>query len=456
MLYIFVGKDKIGKKVVRQRIASRFGCTIIPKYTQDTTNKWKIRYKTSFGEWQDIEEEIDLSSAGKDNLDRYIYEVAEKHNIVLKGARYLHRADDPFLIYLESNPKAEDFLYDIKKKVGNDEAQIRYYIRREFIKQALENKSENYLLACMSEKVINQIEDLQADLKSKNKDVAEIKVVFIDGAPRVAKKNKTSWNTSPADYILNNSYKFLKITNWTCVADGSETFDEVKFNKMIDRQWSNVTHMLPIELSCFIIRPFSDAKNVGKYNVNDIFAKKMEEHILNIKKSIDEGSAKTRNIKFEKLDENGDTIFAQIANTLEKSQLILVDLREHRPNCYYEYGYAQALLDVASKQGKTVIGLIGVVKDPDDHEVNKDKACDDLNHQVEDIWIDLSESEKRKAFDVTQFAHYKYILSLNKVYTEIDANLDILEPAGREHSFESRIVDMLQLNFKGINAFMEK
>lgn len=458
MLYIFFGKDKIGKKTVRDRIAKRFGMTIIPKFTRDTMNTWKIRYRTSSNKWDDIPIEIRLDSSNEEEVSKTIKTYYPKYPQLQNAKRYLHRADDMYLKFLQCEPKIEDFLYDIKKNVEGKEKVVQYLIRRDHIIRALEEVSSNFILVCASGDVIDQIMALHDELlKEKGSDaVAGVQLVFIDGMPRESRQPST-WNTSPADYFLKNSYKFLKITNYTCVQSDTDSFDEAKFNQMIDRQWMSKARIMPTRISCFVVRPFSDAEHEGEFNVNDLCFDELKEHILRTQGEIRKSGMQARDITFENLDSNGSTIFAQISTVLTKSQLVIVDLREHRQNCYYEYGYAQALADMLNRKSKTVLGLVGTVIDKRRDDIAERKAlCEEIDNNIKNVWADMRTEANKKAFDVTQFAHYKYIAKISNGYDGVNVDIEILRPDGAEPTFEEKIESVLKYKFSGINAFTDE
>lgn len=458
MLYIFFGKDKIGKKTVRDRIAKSFGMTIIPKFTRDTTNKWKIRYQKTSNKWDDLPGEIRFDSSEKDEVSRTIKEAYAQYPKLQNTRKYLHRADDMYLKFLQGEPKMEDFLYDIKKNVDGKEKVVQYLIRRDHIARALEDVSANYILVCASGGVIDQIMALHDELiKEKGSTaVAGVQLVFIDGQPRESRQ-QSSWNTSPADYFLKYSYKFLKITNYTCLQTGTEIFDEVSFNRMIDKQWMNKARMMPVCISCFVVRPFSDTEHEFEFNVNDLCFDELTERIVSLQEDVRKSGMQARDIIFESLDSNGNTIFKQISGVISESQLVLVDLRGHRQNCYYEYGYAQALAEMLGGKCKSVIGLLGTVVDGRKGGVFNNKLlCQQMDNNVKNIWTNIRAEERQKAFDVTQFAHYKYVGTILNGYDRVKVELDILPPDGSEPTFDEKIENILKFKFNGINAFTDE
>ena len=458
MLYIFFGKDKIGKKTVRDYIAKRFGMTIIPKFTRDTTNNWKIRYQKTPDEWVDSVIDIKFDSSEKESVANTIKEAYTGDPKLKNATKYLHRADDMYLKFLQGDPKREDFLYDIKKNVGGEEKLVKYLIRRDHIARALEDVSANYILVCASGEVIDQIMALHDDLlKAKGRTaIADVQLVFIDGQPRQSRQS-SSWNTSPAEYFLKYSYKFLKITNYTCLKAGTEDFDETAFGQMIDRQWMSKAKMMPLQISCFVVRPFSDPENKYEFNVNDLCFDSLKEHILKLQTDRKKSGMQARDITFENLDGNGSTIFKQISTVISKSQLVIVDLRGHRQNCYYEYGYAQALAEVFGGTSKTVLGLLGTIIDARGSDSPDCRAISDaMNKNVKDIWAGIRVEESQKAFDATQFAHYKYIGKIVNWYDRVKVDIEILSPDASEPTFDEKIKSILTYKFNGINAFTDE
>ncbi|MCH5172346.1 MAG: hypothetical protein J1F31_05925 [Erysipelotrichales bacterium] len=465
MLYILFGKDKIGKKTVRDRLAQRFGITIIPKFTCDITNSWRLHYQKSSYLWEDSPVEIKFDSDDSNHIANKIKDHCNMFAISPYSKYYLRRCDDPFLKFLLSVPNEKDFLYDIKKNIGGEEKRIQYLIKREHIRRALLTTNQNFILVCASGDVIDKIFSLQKELKDKigNNAVAEIRQVFVDGSPRETKQNHSTWNSNPADYFLKNSYKFIKITNRTCLKDGSDDFDELKFNEMLDKQWINKTRMLPIKISCFVVRPFSDVEHKGYFNENDLCYNSLITYINNVKENI---SGKTREIIFERLDDNGSNIFSQISTVINKSQLVIVDLRGHRPNCYYEYGYAQALADMlnfnyGNENGKIVIGILGTIVDERsttkyDEEINSSSIIKNMDLQLKNIWTNIRSEENKKAFDTTQFAHYKYVCKIVYDYDRVGAEFIPFNPDGNEPTFDDKLINLLKLDFEGINALVEE
>jgi len=422
MLYILFGRSQIGKREVREHLAKTYGLIIIPKFTDDKHKNWKVRSLLRDGTFSDS-----LTPFKTDTFTN----VQLRNDFVIKQRNleqaklnavdsYVCAKSDDYLKYFFAEPQSP-VVYDISKEYEGESYSARYYIKREHIENAINDSINNYILVCFSGKAIKEIEDI-AQSKSK-KDV--VKLIFVDGTPKRDHRsserskyvvepqplvdqsddsNKTKPEDQPAPYFLENSHKFRKITNWPCCYTGGSEIDKYAFSAMIEEQWESICRLdnkpllplLPLKMKCFLVRPFQPSKedcdlSIGevRVNINDLFQNALEKKVKQIL---------TNQVEFVTLSNfPNDNLFERIKKAITSSHIIFVDLRYHRSNCYYEYGYAMAL---ATKLRKEIFCLIGVKSGLSANEA--------IDNSIKESWPELKDTLDKIAFDVTEYPYFKY------------------------------------------------
>ncbi|MDR0307299.1 MAG: hypothetical protein LBI42_10750 [Chitinispirillales bacterium] len=428
MLYILFGRDHIGKGTVRDHLAETYGLIIIPKFTNDKHKEWKIRCLRNDYEYEDSESfklnnensefnqfaynkklEHRISNSGvpfklDDCYDKFVDKKKNEYKSIYSTQNaYACAKNDDYLLYRFEKPKGDDLIYEISKSYKTRRPySAKYYIKRTHVKSAIENLSNNYILVCTSGKVIDEIE-----VMCKGKDV--VKLIFVDGTEKSKSGYQSQWvvepklgskTEQPAYYFIRNSYKFKRITNDTYLSANNK-FDRDKFSIEINKQWESICNTLPLKLNAFLIRPFKPSyeDSVLKHldteiNINNLFQNALEKKVNNILEN---------RVKFVYLSDfkEGD-LLNRIKKAIAYSHIVFVDLRYHRNNCYYEYGFANGIRE---KYGKRVFCLIGI-RDSG----NETTDIEAINDGIKNVWAELEETTEEIAFDVSKFSHYKYLL----------------------------------------------
>lgn len=384
MLYILFGRDKIGKKTVKDFIIKKYGLIIIPKYTDDQRKDWVVY--NNF-----IEKRIICQQCKSDSS-----EFGSMLERVESNQRYkICSSTDDALLYMKSNidnRALQGYTYVISKMYNDQKYEAKYYIKNDHIDQAIEDEKNDYLLVCSAGEVICEIKQRAESLGMMDK----VCVVQIIGEQQQTNQtNIVRWNVNnfhpnqskQPNYLYENQHNFLgTINNIRYVENGR--INTVLFEKNISKQWEQITGMLPLEPSVFFVRPFTDE---NKINLNDEFVKLFKEKIKQI----------IPNISLKYVELKNDNNFDAIFNAIEDSQLILVDLDGYRHNCIYECGYARALAKFdKSKQIFTFVGI----KTNLNYENTSDK---------EKIESELNKCDT-VPYDLSPHPFYKYILYSKK------------------------------------------
>lgn len=428
MLYILFGRDHIGKKTVRDYICKTYGIIIIPKYTDDKHKKWVLHdYET-------------YTSSENYTLPKDLIRVREKKGN--KSGTYICDENDFYLRWL-SNTNSENidaYCYEITKIYETDQYKARYYIRVEDIEVALDDKNNDYMLVCASGETIRSIERKALAMNLILADV--IAIVHIEGdgvstktaswkympTAKERKDNPKSLKMDlPAVYLFECSQKFIgKIRN-TVYKTRNNCMDQSAFEQSISLQWEHITGMLPINPQVFIVRSFRSKEVASQSdNINDL----VENAIINIMRKYDEHNV----LKFNKLtteeQESTSSIYDGINRLIAQSHIVIVDLREHKNNCYYEYGYAMGLQQ-SYNRSKRIFCLIGTEK-------TDIKAETDI--------VQLQHAEAQKAYDILPFPHYKYICSKNyDVDEEWQARVSFVKESNSDQDFVKDIKKLIDI-----------
>lgn len=429
MLYILFGKDNIGKKTVREHFSTAYNLIVIPKYTDDQRKKWQAYIsidgkKTYFKFGKPVENEGIITRQ---------QEIIAKFN---NADIHFCDAHDMFLKYVFSGDVCpDDMEYEITKIYKEGTYKVKYYIKKTHIETALQDMSNDYILVCTSGKMISEIEERAKEICERENIIyepnnnARLKLIFVDGEDKKAENERkaSKWETentrgpeerSPGEYFFNNSYKFARITNKKLKEGRVSDICE-----MLDKQWEqihiNENGFRGGRKKAFIVRPFSPNKEDEHltcsgvtYNINEVFEKALQKYVNHI----------IPDIKWVKLEDYDGDIVTRITTAIDDSNLIFVDLRYHRANCYYEYGYAKAFTTVRSKD---VIALVGAVLDNTelDHMTQK-QMIDDFKTNFA-----LSEAITNVAFDVNHLFFYTYLLTNTHIARNgVEADIVIKNP----------------------------
>ena len=430
MLYILFGKDNIGKKTVREHFSKAYNLIVIPKYTDDKRKKWQAYISTDgmktycpFGKPVENEEGI----ISRQN------EIREKYNDV---DIHFCDANDMFLKYVFNGDVCpDDMEYEITKIYKEGTYKVKYYIKKAHIETALNDMTNDYILVCTSGKMISEIEERAKEICERENKIYEpnnntrLKLIFVDGEDKKAENERkaSKWETentrgqeerSPGEYFFNNSYKFERITNRKM--KGGKFSD---ICEMLDKQWEQI-HIKENGFRCgakkaFIVRPFSPNNEDEHltcsgmaFNINEVFEKALQKYVNDI----------IPDVTWVKLEDYDGDIVTRITKAIDDSNLIFVDLRYHRVNCYYEYGYAKALATVRSKE---VIALVGATA------VNTELDKDMQKQMIDELKTNLalSEAVANVAFDVNHLFFYTYLLMNTHITRNgVESNIVIKNP----------------------------
>lgn len=440
MLYILFGRDKIGKKTVRDFICEHYGIIIVPKFTDDSKKKWVLNnyngytspkeYTLPDQEQEILEEKAKLS---KEGIDCRICDAKDKY------LRWLSE---------RARKNISAFRYEITKIYENNTYQAAYYIKQSHLRKAIRDIEHDYLIVCASGETINQIRQF-IDEERKISTVSDLRIIHVEGKSLRGElsERKTSWKYMPslgelnsgvmdipAAFLFEYSHLFAgKLRNdHHFTKEG--TIDRSKVESNLALQWERITGMLPLSPKAFIVRPFK-AKSAltSKNNVNDLIADK-------IYKLVDEWGQNS--IDFVQLSNyqrnNIASIFESMDRALTESQIIIIDLREHRRNCYYEYGFAMGLHKAFENHGKRIFCLIGV----ESQESNYEKLTVDEKEEM--LGALLNDMEQGKAFDVILFPHYKYIVeNFEDEDFNSSINIKFIQATNQDGDFKKDFIDMI-------------
>lgn len=441
MLYILFGKDKIGKNTVRSIISKTYGINIIPKYTDDIERNWSVIDYKGF-----VSKRTFVLPQDTDDLNKTREHLRQKD---IKC--YTCDENDPYLRLFAAIPdaeiKEEYYDYKIVKSNQNTTYAAHYYIKKAHIEKAATDIYNDYLLVCASGNVIKKIWKLFDQLRRMKSfsTISSVKVVLLEGETLKDEPNsrKATWKVIPtikddmehdlpAAFLLENSQRFAgTIRTERCVTEDN-TLDYDRLSKIVCRQWEQITGMLPLRPKAFIVRPFSGKSANG--NVNDMIAKKLGQLLM-------EWSDDTIDIvQLKGYQQNSvASIFDSMERALTESQIVIVDLRKHRRNCYYEYGFAMGLCK-SSSCVKHIYCLLGAAIDSEEDVTTlSEEAKENMLGEL------LDEMQRNKAYDTTLFPHYKYVA---KTVYDADGNPDVriefIQSTDQDNNFKQDIETLMK------------
>lgn len=292
MIYILYGANSIGKKSLRDAISRNYGVGIIVKYTTSTETK---------NEKGILTRDKGLKVA-RDENGNFIFDI-NKFNDFFKN----------------------DFSYIREKKTGN----VGYAIRKKDISDALNDGSQDYILILSNYKVVTQIKEYIRDISRRCTIDSLIKVIFIAGDVRAIDDSDNDREWSKKDVIKTNREFNQAVSKFDGVIMYPTQYDEKRRYNFLFKQWDQITKMqsLEIKTQAFIIRPFSNNQKLDRC-IHETISKILKDHgIQTDKYSYDPNRCMIDTIK----------------EKIEKAGIIIVDLRDHRNNCYYELAYASSL-----------------------------------------------------------------------------------------------------------------
>ncbi len=455
MLYILFGREHIGKKTVRDFICQKYGIIIIPKFTDDKHKDWVLyNYKDYISQPFKLPEQrqalYDLKSQKKSNgIKTYI---CDKH--------------DYFLRKLPENYKgaAETYKYEITKIYNDDKYKAKYFIKRSDIETAISTESNDYLLVCTSGAIIDSI---IRDIENSDKNVRDVlSIIHIEGDRKQSKTARWEYLPEfrsgseldvPAVYLFESSHRFSGHILNIAFADENGNIHQDKFETNISRQWECITGMLPKLPKAFFVRPFRDASTdkLGE-NINDLVEEEIKFLIDKIKININGNTKYVGSLNggqggIEYIDINemprdsSISIFDHINKAIMTSHIIIIDLRDHRLNCYYEYGYAMGVINTMNNKGKSIFCLLGV--EDNNNTINFDEEVKEIPEEMKEKMFGqlLHNMENNKAYDTMPFPHYKYICQKG-VADNDDAKADIIfvTESNKDENFISSITKLME------------
>lgn len=292
MIYILYGANSIGKKSLRDAISSSYGVGIIVKYTTS-------------GEVRDKQGKLTRDKGlmvARDENGNFIFDI--------------NKFNDFF---------RDDFSYIREKKTGN----VGYAIRKKDILDALNDSSQDYILILSNYKVVTQIKEYISENSRRCSTDSLIKVIFIAGDVREIDDSDNDREWSKEDVIKTNREFNQAVSKFDGVIMYPTQYDENKRYNFLFKQWDQITKMqsLEIKTQAFIIRPFSDDKALDRC-IHETISKKLLRYGI-----------QTDIYSYDSNRWMIDTIKEKIEN----AGIIIVDLRDHRNNCYYELAYASSL-----------------------------------------------------------------------------------------------------------------
>lgn len=362
MLWILSGSYHSGKNTVRDILAEKYGFKIISKSVLKDTA-------------QDCFEEINTYGQKELRAKR------DPYLVVINNEE-----DKQYLLEMKAAKDDVDKERHVKEQIARagriiyDKALVDYYfIYIEDLRRAVA-ATDNYLLVCSDPDVIEQI--LKVEEVSEGRSDGKVKTIMIFGINLDSKdygnknvlENRLNMSTNKIkDFFKNRQY--LQRFDHIIFNRPYDNFDEREENIMSQFELaisnSNIDHSFkPIRLftqkdnnnevksNVFFVKPFSGEEDGTKSRAQIVYdeinqiAKKCDrtvQYIYNDKHPNNNyflgGDTPIKTVEYNNPDYPQD----QMKKQIEDSELIVVDVADiidgkftHKPNCYWELGYARA------------------------------------------------------------------------------------------------------------------
>ena len=379
MLYILYGLDQAGKKTVRDVIAENYGVKIIGKYIYEEGD-------TSF-----------YDKGQKLRLRGYSYFDTEEKAYSDTEIEVLAR--DAFLVFPNSTDKEQIkrekeqnnlnsyanqkklFIYSREKKTIDGEVRtINYVIKKSEVEFALKDTKNNYLLVCSDSDTIKAISQISCHQRPE--------YILVMGHVGGSTSRSETWSDDDrkkiADWFGTDKIKKFTAIIYNKHIEGVSGIDDV-IKKYICDQWEFITSMTKCKpsyadgtdvekMDIFYIGPFGVPEKeliIGdnkyksrcyddKEELKAIYGVNPYEKIFElIQGCIQDGKEDIVNchaVSPNYSRKGGyNSLTQEIMNQIACADVVIVNLSECRPNCYWELGYAHAL-------NKTVIALIDEIQ----------------------------------------------------------------------------------------------
>ncbi|MDE6200304.1 MAG: nucleoside 2-deoxyribosyltransferase [Clostridiales bacterium] len=236
--------------------------------------------------------------------------------------------------------------YQYKTALGK----IAYGIQKKQINEAL-NQGKRHLIICNNLDVIKQIKE---DYSTS----CAVKVLFLKfTAPLplikefITERRQNGKYKNGATDEEDLSLRIKKISELDNVFnENSDFFDGVILNKFKERQEIDFAlEFLKEQLYFFmrvpkITRETKDAFIITSFADKDSLRKAQYAYREGCKRIINKDGESMRAFRVDQLYSNGSTaIVDNIYSAINNAEVVIADLTDNRPNCYYELGYARAL-----------------------------------------------------------------------------------------------------------------
>lgn len=357
MLWILSGSYHSGKNTLRNLLAMEYGFSVIDKFVKAETAGNTFDYD-------------DKTIAARDPFLVTNNEEADEEISRLENGSCS-----------DMNSSAKFFIFE--KTRGQ-----YYLIRKSDIATAIKDDEKNYVLVCSEPNTVQKIRDLKImkfggsyfSTAEKNQ---RIKSILIFGLNLTAEEKRNN----EEGIITKATNKFSEYISY--MVQNGDAFDFVIYNKYADdpdkilrHEWDKMYIKLAQSLVLGEYRPFSyklsfDSANPPRYRSGVFFVKpfsnknssrpdkvfyvvnqKISEILQSVgnvkitktfaKQSIDYSMNGASEVEYR---EGNDEPWSQMRSQIEEANLLIVDVADiddsnsimHKPNCYWELGYARAL-----------------------------------------------------------------------------------------------------------------
>jgi len=359
MIYIIYGANGIGKKTVKDHISAKYGIQVIDKHINEVG---QIEY---------------IDGVPRLLRDKSLVAVLQESN------KNKVMSNTAFAKHFDSTA----FVYQRKKHVNSEISTVSYAILKDDLRKASQDKERDYLLVLSRHNVVQHVKQLI------NND-SLVKIIFIAGDMKFeSDEDKRRWE---AKEIIDTNKRFNEaVSEFAGVILNPTNYDAEDRCKKIEQQWEHITKMLATEVrkTAFIVRPFNPlvkANTAVHSHLESILRKhglepKVVQPVLN------------------------KLIVASIEEEIRKAGLVVVDLREHKPNCYYELAFARSL-------GKTILTIVDV------------------------------EGKDNIAFDTSGYPYFPYKI----IDVDGKINIEFCEPIHGQLNFDEEVANYCRVNRIGI------
>jgi len=403
MLFIFCGRDNIGKSFVRDTIANEYGLSIIGKVTDNDRGNLDENFR-------------------KDNSGPY--------------PKYIDK-EDKYLEYVPSEEleryKEEAFIFDREiifdgeiKRGKVTPVTKKYAIRKEDIDEiSRASKNKHFLLVCTAPKTIGEIKSY---ITTKGYGI-ETRTFFIVGDPKISTKKKWTDNAIglAKDYLWNEAHNMQGIIF-------NKKDDQSRSVEALCTQWDFYNNMSRKKFAkkVFIVRPFGSIIDKDMLSKNNLLHETLKE--------------KLELFGLEPEITTEEKITEDILDKITNYGLTIVDLRSHNKNCYFEYGFAKGVDEtkkhrtkiVSERGSRRTIAIMG--------EVIICSHGEDANKLYEEAKKNIDEEIKKLPFDVAPYEIHKYVVKSINILNKQKKEIEFLKDVTGKVSFEDIIKNYCEQN----------